>query len=144
MHIHPLTDQVSVSAQITVDDVAAIAAQGFRSIINNRPDGEAPDQPASTAMQAAAHQAGLAYLHMPVISGQVNEVEAERFADALRQMPVPVLAFCRSGTRSCVLWALKAEGPADAIVAVAGQAGYDLSCLRPRLGQGGRTDQSPK
>ena len=78
-----LTDALSVAPQIEPDDVAAAAAQGYRSLINNRPDGEAGDQPASAAIEAAARQAGLAYRYLPVISGQVQDAQAQAFAAAL-------------------------------------------------------------
>lgn len=138
MLIHPLSSQLSVTAQIDPADVAALAAQGFRSIINNRPDGEAADQPASATMAAAAKQAGLEYRHIPVVPGQLQDAQVQAFAAALIDMPVPVLAFCRTGTRSSTLWALQAPGTAAAILDTARAAGYDLSALRPRLGDAAR------
>ena len=131
MQAHPLTDQLSVAAQISADDMATIAAQGFRSIVNNRPDDEAPGQPANAELEAAARQAGLEWRHIPVISGKVNDEQVRSFAEALGQLPGPVLAFCRSGTRCSVLWALQAEGTADTILATTEAAGYELSMLRP-------------
>ncbi|MEO9078510.1 MAG: TIGR01244 family sulfur transferase [Rhodanobacter sp.] len=133
MQSHRLTDQLSVAAQISVDDIATIAAQGFRSIINNRPDDEVEGQPANAELQAVAQQTGLAWRHIPVVSGNVNEVQASSFADALKQLPGPVLAFCRSGTRSSMLWVMQAKGTADSILATAEAAGYNLSNLRPWL-----------
>lgn len=138
MQIHPLVDQLSVAAQIDVADIATLAAQGFRSVINNRPDGEAEGQPASTWLEAAARQAGLVYRHIPVVSGQLSDAQVQAFADALDALPRPVLAFCRTGTRSTMLWALQAGGPADAILQIAQEAGYDLSALRSRLPFEGR------
>jgi len=131
MQAHQLTDQLSVAAQISADDMATIAAQGFRSIVNNRPDDEAPGQPANAELEAAARQAGLEWRHIPVISGKVNDEQVRSFAEALGQLPGPVLAFCRSGTRCSVLWALQAEGTADTILATTEAAGYELSMLRP-------------
>ena len=133
MLVHSLTDQLSVAAQIEVTDVATLAARGFHSIINNRPDGEADDQPSSAAMEAAARHAGLDYRYIPVISGQVSDSQAQDFAAALAELPGPVLAFCRSGMRSTMLWALQADAPADAIVQTAHNAGYDLAALHARL-----------
>jgi len=133
--IHPLTDQLSVAGQIQVDDVPALSRQGFRSIINNRPDAEAADQPSSAAIEAAAQQAGLSYRHLPVTPGQLPDALAKSFSEALHDLPAPVLAFCRTGNRSSMLWALQAEGEADAILDTAQAAGYDLSALRPRLGR---------
>lgn len=138
MLIHPLTRQLSVAPQISVDDVAAIAAQGFRSVINNRPDDEAPGQPANASLEAAAQQAGLTWRHMPVVSGQFTDDQVRQFADALEELPGPVLAFCRSGTRCSALWALQAEAPVEAILATTRAAGYDLSMLQPLLERRGR------
>lgn len=138
MQVHQLTDQFSVAAQISVDDIAAIAAQGFRSIVNNRPDDEAPGQPANAELEAAARQAGLQWRHIPVVSGKINEAQASDFAAALKQLPGPVLAFCRSGTRCSVLWVMQAEGKVDDILATTQAAGYDMSMLRPWLEMTGR------
>lgn len=138
MQIHPLVDELSVAAQIDVADIATLAAQGFRSIINNRPDGEAAGQPPSALLEAAARKGGLAYRHIPVVSGQLSEAHVRMFADALRELPRPLLAFCRTGTRSTMLWALQAAGPADAILQIAHEAGYDLSALHSRLSIDGR------
>jgi len=132
-----LTDALSVAPQIEPDDVAAAAARGFRSVINNRPDGEQDGQPAGATIEAAAQRAGLAYRHIPVVSGQLQDAQVQAFASALEALPGPVLAFCRSGTRCASLWALQAGGDADAVLATARAAGYDLSALRPRMGAAG-------
>jgi sulfide:quinone oxidoreductase len=131
----PLTAGLSVSSQIQPADLAKLARAGFRSIINNRPDSEAPDQPDSPTMEAAARDAGLRYLHIPVTPGELGEDQVEEFGRALRRLPGPVLAYCRTGTRSTQLWALSQVGSldADTIVATAAKAGYDLAPLRPRL-----------
>ncbi len=134
MQLRPLSKELSVSAQIRVADIAALAAQGYRSVINNRPDGEEPGQPASATLATAATQVGLDYRYVPVIPGQLQDAQVTAFAAALADMPGPVLAFCRTGTRSSTLWALQASGSADAILETARVAGYDLSALRPRLG----------
>lgn len=134
MQLRPLTRDLSVAAQIAADDVAALAAQGFRSLINNRPDGEEPGQPSGATIAAAARQAGLDYRCVPVVPGQLGDAQVTAFAAALTEMPPPTLAFCRTGTRSATLWALQARGTADAILEIAGKAGYDLSGLRPQLG----------
>ena len=133
MQAHQLTGQLSVAAQLSVDDISVIAAQGFRSIVNNRPDDEAAGQPANAELKAAAEQAGLSWRHMPVVSGQFTEEQVRSFAGALNELPGPVLAFCRSGTRCSALWALQAEGSVDAILATTRAAGYDLEMLRSWL-----------
>src|SRR4051812_103648 len=96
-----LNPGILVSGQIAPEDVAALAASGVRTIINNRPDGEEPGQPTSAEIEAAATAAGLSYRHIPVVGG-FSEAQVEAMADALDAGPV--LAFCRSGTRSTYLW----------------------------------------
>jgi sulfide:quinone oxidoreductase len=138
MQIKPLVDGLSVSPQLEVADLAALAALGFRSVINNRPDHEEPNQPPSAALKAAAVAAGLAYRELPVVSGQVTDAQAMAFGEALAQPPGPTLAFCRTGTRSTTLWALHAArrgADVDGILATAAKAGYDLAALRSRLEQ---------
>lgn len=133
MHTHRLTDRLSVADQVAVADMPRLAASGFRSIISNRPDGEEPGQPANAALEAAARAAGMAWACVP-ISGPPAPGQVHAFADALDALPGPVLAFCRTGNRSCMLWALQARDSADAIIGTAADAGYDLSGLRPLLG----------
>ena len=132
MQLHQLTDILNVSGQIDEADVDTLAARGFRSLINNRPDGEVAGQPESAALAAAAARHGMAYLHLPVTPGKWQQHVVDAFADALHTMPTPILAFCRSGTRSCTVWALGAyAGGADrdVVIACAATAGYDLSAL---------------
>lgn len=135
MHIRKLSDQISVSPQILPGEMADLEAAGFRSVINNRPDGEADDQPSSLEMARAAAAHGLAYRDIPVVPGQYAPAVIEAMAQALAELPAPVLAFCRTGTRSTTLWALQAARAvdADAIVKAAGEAGYDIAPLAPRL-----------
>jgi len=125
-----VTDQLSVSPQIQVADVDAAAGQGFRTIINNRPDGEDPTQPSGDEIAAAAQNAGLAYFHIPVRGGPTPE-QVETTQKVLDQTPGPVLAFCRSGTRSIVTWslaqALSGVHSRDELIALGREAGYDLS-----------------
>ena len=138
MQLHKLTEQLSVAPQISPEDMAELASAGFRSVINNRPDGEADGQPSSALLASTAASHGLAYRHLPVISGQLSSQNAVDFSDALRHLPSPVLAFCRSGTRSCSLWVLQADGDADAVLDMARRAGYDLQSLRPKMLRSGR------
>jgi uncharacterized protein (TIGR01244 family) len=125
-----VTEDFSVAPQISPDDIAAAADQGFVLVINNRPDGEAPDQPSSARMEAAARAAGVAYAHIPVRGGpNVEQVEAVQAAIASAEGPV--LAFCRSGTRSIITWSLGQAGSGARdraeLVRLGQQAGYDLS-----------------
>jgi sulfide:quinone oxidoreductase len=106
MKITELTPDYSVSPQIAPADVAEIAGLGFRSIVCNRPDGEGPDQPAAAEIAAAAERQGLAFANVPVVSGQIDEGNVAEFRAALARLPAPVLAYCRSGTRSQNLWVL--------------------------------------
>jgi uncharacterized protein (TIGR01244 family) len=125
-----VTDQLSVAPQISVEDVAEAARLGFKLIVNNRPDGEQPGQPTSAEIEAAARAAGLDYAHIPVVGGPTpDQVEAERAL--LAEAKGPVLAFCRSGTRSIVTWSIGeamtgARSPGE-LVGLGRAAGYDLS-----------------
>ncbi len=125
-----LDETVWASPQIGVDDVAAAAAQGFALIVNNRPEGESDDQPAGEEIAAAARAHGLGYVAIPVTHAGFSEPQVAAMAGALDGARGPVLAYCRSGTRSTLLWALaQASGGADPgeLAAKAGTAGYDLA-----------------
>ena len=99
------TDRFATAPQIDPNDMAAIAAQGFSTVVNNRPDGEGgPDQPTSDAMALAAQAAGLQYHYLPVISGQITPEQVASFASIVAASTGPVLAFCRSGARSTTIW----------------------------------------
>ena len=100
-------EHFATAPQISPQDMAAIAAHGFHTVINNRPDGEGgPEQPTSQAMAQAAQAVGLAYHYLPVISGQITPEQVADFAALVNAAPGPVLAFCRSGARSTNLWHL--------------------------------------
>lgn len=135
MDIRRINDDISVAPQIAPEDMAAIAELGFKTVINNRPDGEAPGQAPDAVMRAAAEEAGLEYRFVPAISGQLTKQNVEDFAATLSDVEGPVLAYCRTGTRSTTLWALSQAGkkPADEIIGQAAGAGYDLAPLRRAL-----------
>ena len=137
LELKRINDDVSVAPQISPDDMPAIKSAGFTTVINNRPDGEAFDQPSSAVMQMAAEAAGLVYHFIPLGRDGVSPalIDAERAA--LEGSNGPVLAFCRSGTRSTTLWALSQAGnmPAQEIVAQAAHAGYEISHLSDYLSQ---------
>ncbi|MEP7300093.1 MAG: TIGR01244 family sulfur transferase [Caldimonas sp.] len=100
-----LDDHVTVAPQLAPEAMAEAAAAGFRSVINNRPDFEGgPSQPSSATIEAAARAAGLEYVWLPVASNFQSEAEIARFAELIETLPKPILAFCRSGTRSGRLW----------------------------------------
>ncbi len=105
MELKRINDRISVSGQIQPEDVAALQAAGFKTIINNRPDGEAPDQPPGSTIEAAAKQAGLRYLAIPLGREGVSPDMVERTREAIDASEGPVFAYCRSGTRSTTLWA---------------------------------------
>lgn len=127
-----VTSQFFVSGQILPADVATLSALGFVALINNRPDGEAPDQPDSDEIEAAARTAGLAYLHAPMWGPEITYDDVERIHALCDQASGKVLGFCRSGARSMLGWALaqSVDEPADAILGYARKAGQDLSQWR--------------
>lgn len=140
MQIRAITDDLSVADQITPQDVAHIAAQGFAAIICNRPDCEAEDQPEFDAIAAQARAAGLEICHLPVVTSRISDEDVADFARAVATMPKPLLAYCRSGTRCAMLWSLSMApkmGAEDILKATAA-AGYDLRDLAPRLSHGGK------
>ena len=135
MNIKSLTDVLSVSPQIAIAELPEIKAQGFRSIVCNRPDGEDAGQPSFEEVSAAAKAQGLEMIWQPVV--RVSDEDAQVFAKALADLPTPALAYCRSGTRCSTLWALSqaASGAmnTDEILAAASAAGYDLSGMAQKL-----------
>jgi uncharacterized protein (TIGR01244 family) len=134
--IRTVNERVSVAPQITPDDVAALKEAGFVAIVNNRPDDEEPGQPSGAAIRAAAEAAGMAYAEIPVTHAGFSHPQIDAMTAALTAADGPVLAYCRSGTRSCNLWALaaaKAGRNPELLVRQAAEAGYDLSGMRPTL-----------
>jgi uncharacterized protein (TIGR01244 family) len=128
-----VTESLSVSPQVTEADMARAAAEGFVLVINNRPDGEDPAQPSAAAIEAAARAAGLEYLHVPVRGGPTQE-QVDAVRAAVEAAGGPVLAFCRSGTRSIVTWSIGqalAGEDRETLVNQGRQAGYDLSGVLP-------------
>ncbi|RLA54745.1 MAG: TIGR01244 family phosphatase [Gammaproteobacteria bacterium] len=130
VEIKQVNDEFSVSAQINLQDVQALAAQGTRSLICNRPDGEAGDQINVTEIEAAAAESGMEVFYLPVISGNFTDVEVSGFLTAIERLPKPTHAYCRTGTRSITLWAFyqrRLGVPNGQILATAQRCGYDLS-----------------
>ena len=103
MDIRRIDDTLSVTSQIAPEALPDIAAQGFRAIICNRPDGEGADQPPFAAIAAAAEAEGLTARYIPVVSGAMTAEDVSAFAAARQELPAPVLAYCRSGARSTAL-----------------------------------------
>ena len=137
MDIKRINDDVSVSPQISVADVAQIKAAGFVAIVNNRPDGESSDQTPGAEIEAAAKAAGLAYYSIPLGREGVSPDMVEKTKEVLEGSKGPVFCYCRSGTRSTTLWALSQAGKTDAaeIISAAANAGYDMSHLAGHLGK---------
>ncbi len=130
-----ISPSLSVSGQITKTDISHLKTEGFKTIINNRPDGEEDGQPSSEEIRTLAEEMGMAYVHLPITPGNISDNDIGDFSSAMRSHEGPVLAYCRTGTRAINLWALSLAGnlSVDAILATASKAGYDLSSLRERL-----------
>ena len=132
VEIKKLNDNFSVSPQVWLADFAELARQGFKSIINNRPDDETADQPSSEAIREAASVAGLEYRHVPVIPGKLAPADVADFIAARSEIPGPVLGFCRTGKRAATLWALSESNGTnrELIVKACAGAGHDVSELK--------------
>jgi uncharacterized protein (TIGR01244 family) len=127
-----INDTISVSPQITLEDVAAAKAEGVSLIINNRPDGEDPTAPQSADIEAAAREAGMKYIAIPISHSGFSGPQVDAMIAALADGD-KALAYCRSGTRSTLLWSLaqaKQGVEADEIARLAGNAGYDITPVR--------------
>ncbi|MBD3728692.1 MAG: TIGR01244 family phosphatase [Sphingomonadales bacterium] len=131
-----LTDTIFASPQIDPAELADAAAQGFTLVINNRPDGEDPAQPDSAEVEQAARAAGMDYLAIPITRAGFSEAQVSAMAEALGKASGKVLAFCRTGTRSTLLWALarsQAGDDPEATARAAAAAGYDVAPVRPAM-----------
>ncbi len=131
-----LNDMIFASPQIGLDEVAEAKAQGIALIINNRPEGESDDQTPGAEIEAAAKAAGIAYVAIPVTQAGFSEAQVQAMGKAISAAAGPVLAYCRSGTRSTLLWALSeaSSGVDPAVIAAqASQAGYDITPVRPMV-----------
>lgn len=135
MKLAILTPNVTAVPQPSVEEIGELADRGYRSIIGNRPDGEAPDQPAWNALKAAALARGMEALHIPVVASKIGEADVSAFREALERLPKPIAAFCRTGTRSALLWALANEASltVDERIQIAAKEGYDLEPFRALL-----------
>ncbi len=135
MEIRRIDNDISVASQIVASDLSAIAKAGYKTVICNRPDGEAGDQQAYAEIEVAAVAGGLEIIFQPVSSRVVTDEDGVEFAKLLESAAKPVLAYCRTGTRCTVLWCLSQSGkiPVDEIVGKASAAGYDMSGIIGRL-----------
>lgn len=133
-----LTPRFAVSPQIEREDFARAAAEGFKMVINNRPEGESPDQLSHGDAAEAAEAAGLEYVYIPVAGGFPPDKVAATM-EAINRAKGPILAYCRSGTRSAHLWALahamRGGKTPDELIALAAQQGYDLRGIKGEMGR---------
>ncbi|NCO22204.1 MAG: TIGR01244 family phosphatase [Rhodobacterales bacterium] len=135
MQINTLTPDYAVSGQIAPQDVAALKQAGFATIICNRPDAEVFGSEASAVIRAAAEDVGLSFIYNPVAGGAMTDENVAVQRTALAETDGPVFAYCRSGMRSAVVWALANAGSVSTgdLIAAAGRGGYDLSPLRGQI-----------
>lgn len=130
-----LTPTYAVSPQITPDDVAAIKAAGFTRVICNRPDGEIPPELQAARMRELIEAAGMDFVLNPVIGGAITRENVAAQKEAMITATGPVFAYCASGNRSSIVWALGQAGEveADTLIAAAAKWGYNLEPIRPAL-----------
>lgn len=135
LDLRRLTDTYAVAPQIAPEDLPAIAAAGFTTVIDNRPDGEIPGDLHTEAMRRAAEAAGLAFVANPVIGGALTMENVTAQAAAIQSATGPVLAYCASGNRSSVVWALAHAGkmPTDDLIGIPARFGYQLGHLRAQI-----------
>lgn len=129
--LFPLGAQLSVAGRLDRADIDALARAGVRTIINNRPDGEDPGQLPAAEARRVAEAHGITYHHIPITAATLSRADVDAFAAAM-QAPAPVIAHCRSGTRSALLWALTRlrEGANSlSLVAEAARHGIDIAVL---------------
>lgn len=137
MEIRSLTEDYAVSPQITPEDVAAIAEAGFTTLICNRPDAEIPADINANAIRQQAEAAGLRFVLNPVVGGAITMDNVLDQGRAIADSNGPVLAYCASGNRSSIVWALAHAGkrPTDELIAIPARYGYALEPFRPTLEQ---------
>ena len=146
MDTRPISADLAVGPQIAIDDLAELKRHGYRAVICNRPDGEGADQPGHEEMDAAARAEGLEFCYLPVSPGPARDEDADAFGAALRALPGPVMAYCRSGMRSATLWSLSEAGsrPMPEILAATKAAGYDMTGVARRIANGGARPPIPR
>ena len=135
MEFRALTPSYAVSPQIEIADLATVKAAGFGVVIDNRPDGEIPNDLQTDAMRAAAEALGLIFVANPVIGGAITMANVTTQAEVLAAAQTPVFAYCASGNRSSVVWALALAGrlSTDDLIAIPARYGYNLEPLRAQL-----------
>lgn len=135
MDIRQITPDYAVSPQIAPEDLPALQEAGFTTVICNRPDVENPVELQAEVLKVATEAAGLRFVELPVVHSELTMETVQAQADAIAASDGPVFAYCASGTRSSIVWALSQAGkmPTQEIIAAAANAGYDLSHLAPQL-----------
>ena len=135
MDIRALTPDYAVSPQIDPAHLPAIKAAGYVTVIDNRPDGEIPPELHTEVMRKAAEALGLTFVANPIIGGAMTQDNVTAQKAAIAASTGPVFAYCASGNRSSVVWALAHAGerPADELIGIPAQFGYNLEHLRPML-----------
>jgi uncharacterized protein (TIGR01244 family) len=135
LDIRPLSPDYAVSPQIDPEDLEAIRAAGFATVIDNRPDAEIPPSHHAGPMRRAAEAAGLTFVVNPVVGGALTMDNVTAQAEAMAASKGPVLAYCASGNRSSIVWSLVQAGrmDPDAIIAAGARHGYQLAHLRPQI-----------
>lgn len=131
MMLNKIIDDYVVSDQINEDDVKKLKEAGFKTIFCNRPDNEEKDQISVESINNKANENGLTFVHQPVIGGQISQKDVDEFSDYYDDAEKPIFAYCRTGTRSSMLWALSESGKrsVDDILSLTTAAGYNLSNL---------------
>ncbi len=127
-----LAPGLSAAGKLDRDDIEALARTGVRTIVNNRPDGEDPGQLPAAEARRIAESRGIAYHHIPVTAASLSKADVDAFAGVLATAPTPIVAHCRSGTRSALLWALarlRDGAEPAALVAAAARHGIDIAAL---------------
>ena len=131
MMLNKIIDNYVVSDQITEEDIEQLKEAGFKTIFCNRPDNEEQNQVTVKSIQDKAIESGLNFIHQPVIGGQISQNDIDQFSDYFDAAEKPIFAYCRTGTRSSMLWALSESGKRsiDEILRLTSAAGYNLSNL---------------
>jgi uncharacterized protein (TIGR01244 family) len=135
MDIRALTQSYAVSAQIAPSDLPAIKAAGYTTVIDNRPDAEIPPELHTSVMREAAEALGMTFVAIPIVPGSLGAPQVAAQAQAMAAAEGPVFAYCASGNRCSVLWALTQAGnaSADELIAIPAKFGYNLEHLREVL-----------
>jgi len=135
MKFAKINNELTVSDQITIEDLKEIQAQGYKTIFCNRPDQESEGQLTFSTIEKEAQNLGIKAIHQPVIGGQISDDDIAQFGSSFELAQKPIFAYCRTGTRCSMLWALSHAKilPIDEILSKAQIAGYDLSPIKDRL-----------